>query len=166
MVVSVKDITPVTVTDKMSLGHVLDRRGIEQLPINGRSLTNLLVTVPGLDPAQVRSYGVRQGAHDFILDGAALSDPVDGEGANIRPPGLDTIQEFLVENNAPSAKFSRPTSIILSTKSGTNQWHGSLFETLRNNAFGKARAKTDLGTLPTLIRNEYGGTIGGPVLHP
>jgi hypothetical protein len=164
--VSVKDITPVTVTDTMSLGHVLDRRGIEQLPINGRNLTNLLVTVPGLDPAQVRSYGVRQGAHDFILDGAALSDPVDGEGANIRPPGLDTIQEFLVENNAPSAKFSRPTSIILSTKSGTNQWHGSLFETLRNNAFGKARAKTDLGALPTLIRNEYGGTIGGPVRIP
>ena len=47
--VSVKDITPVTVTDKMSLGHVLDRRGIEQLPINGRNITNLLVTVPGLD---------------------------------------------------------------------------------------------------------------------
>jgi hypothetical protein len=41
-----------------------------------------------------------------------------------------------------------------------------LFETLRNNAFGKARAKTDLGVLPTLIRNEYGGTIGGPVLIP
>ena len=47
--VSVKDITPVTVTDKMSLGHVLDRRGIEQLPINGRNITNLLVTVPGLE---------------------------------------------------------------------------------------------------------------------
>ena len=85
--VSVKDITPVTVTDTMSLGHVLDRRGIEQLPINGRNITNLLVTVPGLDTAQIRSYGVRQGAHDTILDGAALSDPVDGEGLNIRPPG-------------------------------------------------------------------------------
>src|SRR5436190_80852 len=164
--VSVQDITPVTVTDKMSLGHVLDRRGIEQLPINGRNITNLLVTVPGLDTGQIRSYGVRQGAHDTILDGAALSDPVDGEGLNIRPPGLDTIQEFLVENNAPSAKFSRPTSIILTTRSGTNQWHGSLFETARNNAFGKARAKTDLGVLPTLIRNEYGGTIGGPVWIP
>ena len=54
----------------------------------------------------------------------------------------------------------------MTTKSGTNQWHGSLFETLRNNAFGKARAKTDLGALPTLIRNEYGGTIGGPVWIP
>jgi hypothetical protein len=86
--VSVKDITPVTVTDTMSLGHVLDRRGIEQLPINGWNVTNLLVTVPGLDTAQIRSYGVRQGAHDTILDGAALSDPVDGEGLNIRPPGL------------------------------------------------------------------------------
>src|SRR5437764_539031 len=84
----------------------------------------------------------------------------------VRPPGLDTIQEFLVENNAPSAKFSRPTSIILTTKSGTNQFHGTLFETLRNNAFGKARAKTDLGVLPTLIRNEYGGTVGGPVWIP
>jgi hypothetical protein len=165
IVVAVKDVTPVVVTET-SLGHVLDRRGIEQLPINGRSIVNLLATVPGLETAQIRSYGLRQGAHDFLLDGAALSDPVDGEGANIRPPGLDTIQEFLVENNAPSAKFSRPTSIILTTRSGSNQWHGSLFETLRNNAFGKARAKTDLGVLPTLIRNEYGGTIGGPVLIP
>ena len=164
--VVVKDITPVTVTDSMSLGHVLERQRIEQLPINGRSITNLLQTVPGLEPSQVRSYGVRQGAHDFILDGSALSDPVDGEGTTIRPPGLDTVQEFLVENNASSAKFSRPTNVVMTTKSGTRQLHGTLFETLRNNAFGKARAKTDLGVLPTLIRNEYGGTAGGPVRIP
>jgi Carboxypeptidase regulatory-like domain len=164
--VSVTDVTPVVVTDRPDLGHVLERQRIEQLPINGRSITNLLQTVPGLEPGQVRSYGVRQGAHDFILDGAALSDPVDGEGTTIRPPGLDTIQEFLVENNASSAKFSRPTTIILTTRSGTNLFHGSLFETLRNNAFGKARSKTDVGVLPTLIRNEYGGTAGGPLYIP
>ena len=58
--VDVRDITPVTVTDRMSLGHVLDRRGIEQLPINGRSIVNLLVTVPGLEPGQIRSYGDRK----------------------------------------------------------------------------------------------------------
>ena len=164
--VTVNDATPVVVADRGDLGHVLERLRIEQLPINGRSITNLLQTVPGLEPNQVRSYGIRQGAHDFILDGAALSDPVDGEGTTIRPPGLDTVQEFLVENNASSAKFSRPTNIIVTTRSGTNQFHGSLFETLRNNAFGKARSKTDVGVLPTLIRNEYGGTAGGPLYIP
>jgi hypothetical protein len=164
--VEVKDITPVTTADTMSLGYVLERQRIEQLPINGRSITNLLQTVPGLEPGQVRSYGIRQGAHDFILDGSALSDPVDGEGTFIRPPGLDTIQEFVVDNNASSAKFSRPTNVVMTTKSGTNQLHGTLFETHRNNAFGKARSKTDLGVLPTLIRNEYGGTAGGPLWIP
>jgi len=165
--VVVRDIVPVTSVDTMSLGHVLERRRIEQLPLNGRSITGLLATVPGMEGGQSRAYGTRVGATDYFLDGAAMSDPVDGEGTTIRPPSLDTVQEFAVENNAPSAKFSRPTSVVLTTKSGTNQLHGTLFETNRNNAYGKARSKDDLGsTFPKLIRNEYGGTAGGPVFIP
>jgi len=88
------------------------------------------------------------------------------EGTVIRPPGLDTIQEFKVENNAASAKYSRMTNIIMSTKSGTNRVHGAAFETNRNNAYGKSRSRTDFGAFPELSRNEFGANLGGPVYIP
>jgi len=106
------------------------------LPLNGRDIQQLLVTVPGLDVAtanQVRSWGMMAGAHNYFLDGAVLEEPMWEEGTVISPAGLDTIQEFKVENNATSAKYSRMTNIIMSTKSGTNQLHGAAFETNRNN---------------------------------
>src|SRR5882762_31781 len=157
------------VVDSPTLGHVLERQRIEQLPLNGRDIQQLLVTVPGLDVAtanQVRSWGMMAGAHNYFLDGAVLEEPMWEEGTVIRPPGLDTIQEFKVENNATSAKYSRMTNIVMSTKSGTNQLHGAAFETNRNNAYGKSRARTDFGAFPELSRNEYGANLGGPVIIP
>ncbi len=72
-----------------------------------------------------------------------------------------------MENNASSAKFTRPTSVIMSTKSGTNAVHGSAFETTRNNSIGLARSRTDFYTqAPHLIRHEYGASAGGPVYIP
>ena len=72
------------------------------------------------------------------------------ESTVIRPPGLDTIQEFKVENNGSSAKYTRMTNIVMSTKSGTNQVHGSAFEANRDNRYGKSRSRTDFGTFPDL----------------
>lgn len=169
--ITVSDVTPVVVNDSPALGHVLERQRIEQLPLNGRSIDNLLVTVPGLESPkpfslQVRSWGLMAGAHDYYLDGAALSEQMWAEGTIPRPPGLDTIQEFKVENSASSAKYKRMTSIILSTKSGTNDLHGTAFETNRNNAYGKARSRTDFGEFPKLSRNEFGANLGGPVFIP
>jgi hypothetical protein len=162
--VEVQDVTPMITTDNPTLGHVLERQRIEQLPINGRFITSLLVTVPGMEG--LRAYGEREGSQELVLDGAALSDRNTG-GPVRRPPGLDTIQEFKVENNSSSAKFNRPTTIIMSTKSGTNELHGSLFETHRNNAIGKARRREDFyEKAPQLVRNEYGGSVGGPVIIP
>ena len=90
-----------------------------------------------------------------------------GSGTISRPPSLDSIEEFHVEVNATSAKFSRPTSVILVTKSGSNAIHGSLFETNRDNAYGVARARDNFtNTAAKLIRNEFGGTVGGPVWIP
>ena len=160
---------PQLVVDNPTLGHVLERQRIEQLPLNGRDIQQLLVTVPGLDVAtanQVRSWGMMAGAHNYFLDGAVLEEPMWEEGTVIRPPGLDTIQEFKVENNATSAKYTRMTNIIMSTKSGTNQVHGAAFATNRDNAYGKARSRTDFGAFPELSRNEYGANLGGPVYIP
>jgi hypothetical protein len=162
--VEVMDVTPMVTVDNPTLGHVLERQRIEQLPINGRFITSLLVTVPGMEGS--RAYGEREGSQEFVLDGAALSDR--NTGGNIRrPPGLDTIQEFKVETNNSSAKFNRPTTIIMSTKSGTNDLHGAAFWTHRNNAIGKARQRQDFYSKPPqLIRNEFGVSSGGPVYLP
>ena len=153
-----------TTLDSPTLGHVLERQRIDQLPINGRNVFSLLQTVPGMEG--IRAYGLREGSQELILDGSAIGDRVYG-GTPRRPPGLDTIQEFKVENNNSSAKFTRPTTVVMSTKSGSNDLHGSLFETHRNNAIGKARARQDFyAKPPQLIRNEYGGSAGAPFYSP
>src|SRR5262249_40613051 len=71
--VTVEESTPLVSTDNTSLGTVLERRRIEQLPINGRNIANLLILIPGME-SSTRAYGVRLGAHDFFFDGAALTD--------------------------------------------------------------------------------------------
>ena len=127
-------------------------------------------TVPGVTfdvDGSLRTFGTRVGTHDVILDGAALTDQLYGGGSVTRPPSLDSIQEFHVEVNSSSAKFTRQTSIIMTTKGGTNEIHGSLFETNRDNGYGVARARDNFtNTAAKLIRNEYGGTVGGPVFIP
>src|SRR6185295_5408340 len=128
--VAVKDVTTMVQTDNPTLGATLERMRIEQLPINGRSLTTLLQTVPGQEGT--RAFGLRDFSFEMVLDGAALADRYSWNTVTARQPGLDSVQEFRVENNASSAKFSRPTSIIVTTKSGTNSLHGSAFETNRN----------------------------------
>jgi hypothetical protein len=163
--VAVADVTPMVQTDTPTLGHVLERTRIEQLPINGRSLTTLLQTIPGQEGT--RAFGLRDFSFEMVLDGAALADRYSWNLVTARQPGLDSVQEFRVENNNSSAKFARPTSIIVTTKSGTNTLHGSLFETNRNSGIGVARQRQDSFTkAPFLNRNEFGASVGGPVYIP
>jgi hypothetical protein len=166
----VKDITPLVNTENPSIGHVLERQRIEQLPINGRAITNLLyATVPGVESsanAGMRAYGMRMGTMVFVFDGTQHNEVWEGWSQQ-RPPGLDAVEEFKVEINSASAKFTRPATMIVSSKSGTNQFHGALFETNRNNAIGKARQRQDTYTkAPYLNRNEFGFSAGGPVYVP
>ena len=161
--VSVQDVTPMLVVDNATLGHVLERQRIEDLPINGRYIQSLLETVPGM--VGWRAYGGTMGQLEWTQDGAVVSG--NFEPVIARPPGLDTIEEFKVENSSSSAKFTRPSTVVISTKSGTNLLHGALFETARNNAIGVARARTDFYTKPPhLVRNEFGASAGGPVFLP
>ncbi len=163
--VAVRDVTPMMQVDNPTLGHVLERTRIEQLPINGRALTALLQTVPGQEGT--RAFGLRDFSFEMVLDGAALADRYSWNLVTNRQPGLDSIQEFKVENNSSSAKFARPTSIIVTTKGGTNSIHGTAFETNRNSGFGVARARQDTFTkAPFLNRNEFGASVGGPVYLP
>jgi hypothetical protein len=83
-------------------------------------------------------------------------------------PDPDSVQEVKIETLNSSAQFATPATAIITTKSGTNQFHGSLFETHRNNAIGIARARQDPPDFaaPHLIRNEFGASVGGPIIVP
>ncbi|MBM3726435.1 MAG: TonB-dependent receptor [Acidobacteria bacterium] len=161
------DVTPLLTTTNATLSTVLERERIEQLPLNGRFITNLLyMTTPGVEAGSVpRVYGLRY-ATELLQDGAVLENR-EWQSIPARPPGLDTIAEFRSETNNSSAKFNRPGTFMITTRSGTNEWHGSLFETMRNSGFGVARARQDFYLKPPhLVRNEFGASLGGPVLLP
>jgi hypothetical protein len=164
-VVVAADVTPLLTTTQATIANVVERERIDQLPLNGRLFTGLIAqTTPGVEGDRVN--GMRSTAMEFVQDGATLNQRNVG-GNPARPPGLDTINEFRVETSVSSAKYNRPASTIVSTKSGTNEWHGSLFHTLRNNGIGVARRRQDFfSQAPQLIRNEYGASIGGPVQLP
>lgn len=163
--VAVQDVTPMVTVDNPTLGAVLERERIDQLPLNGRALTNLLGTVPGME--NLRAYGLRNFSFEFTLDGASLSDRYGYYNITLRQPGMDSVQEFRVENNNSSAKFTRPTTVVVTTKGGTNELHGTVFETNRNNGYGLARRRQEYySKAPFLNRNEFGASAGGPVYIP
>lgn len=159
------EITPLLTTTQATIANVVERERIDQLPLNGRLFTNLIAqTTPGVEGDRVN--GMRATSMEFVQDGATLNQRNVG-GQPARPPGLDTINEFRVETSVSSAKYNRPSSTIVSTRSGSNEWHGSLFHTLRNNGIGVARRRQDFFSKPPqLIRNEYGVSLGGPVILP
>ena len=165
------DVTPLLTLNSSTLANVLERTRIEELPLNGRFLQNLvLVTVPGLEGSGATPHvnGLTRSAIVFLQDGVNLENrEEDNALIGSRPPGIDTVQEFRVETINSSAKMNRPATVIISTKSGTNQFHGALFETARNNAVGVARRREEFyAKPPQLVRNEFGASAGGPVRIP
>src|SRR5436309_14350572 len=107
---------------------------------------------------------MKVGSTEMLLDGISYVDRFGGGISRVQP-GLDTIQEFRIETAGSGAQNSRPATIELVTRSGTNQIHGAAFETLRNNADGlRTRVRQDFGDAAKLIRNEYGVWAGGPVI--
>ena len=168
------DVTPLLHTTSATLSSVVERQRIEELPLNGRYFQQLVtLTTPGLEvgqsaggPGSPQPYGLRDGSVQFVQDGVSITD-ANVSAITTRPPGMDSIQEWRVVMSVPSARYSAPATTVVSTRSGTNEWHGGLFYTGRNNGFGVARQRQDFYTKPPqLIRNEYGASLGGPVKLP
>ncbi len=166
----IANAAPLATTTSATLAQVTDRARLDQLPISGRMFQSLVnQTTPGVDGASAspRVWGIKWGM-EFVQDGAVLLNRDVGEIAG-RPPGMDTIEEFRVETNNSSAKMNRPGTVIVNTRAGTNDLHGSIFEIARNNnlGFGVARQRQDRWTRPPhLVRNEFGASAGAPVYIP
>src|SRR6266576_6810594 len=108
---------------------------------------------------------------EYSQDGAPMTNRNFGGEANSAQatlPDPDSVQEAKFETLNSSAQFSTPATVILTTKSGTNQVHGSAFETARNNYFGIAKARQNPSDFaaPHLVRNEFGASVGGPIWIP
>jgi len=158
--------------DSGTVNTQLDAARIAQLPQNGRNVLGLAQnTVPGLEAGGTRANGLMGEAMEYSQDGAPMTNRNFGGEANTAQstlPDPDAVQEARFETLNSNAQFATPATVILTTKSGTNQFHGSVFETARNNYFGIAKARQDPANLvaPKLIRNEFGGSIGGPISIP
>jgi len=158
-------VAPIT-TESVEVSDVKDYQRIRQLPLNGRDVANLFNLTPGVEGGgNARVNGLKVGSLEITQDGASVVDRFGGGIARLRP-GLDTIQEFRIETIGSSAQYSRPATVTLVTRSGTNEFHGSVFETHRNNAGGlRARQRQDGETSAKLIRNEYGASGGGRIIR-
>ena len=158
--------------DSGTVSTQLDSSRIDQLPQNGRNVLGLAQnTVPGVEANGTRANGLMQEGMEYSQDGAPMTNRNfggEGNSAQATLPDPDSVQEAKFETLNSSAQFSTPATVILTTKSGTNQIHGSVFETARNNYFGIAKARQNPSNFaaPHLVRNEFGGSVGGPIFIP
>jgi len=151
----------------------IDSRSMRELPLNGRNPLELVVLTPGADFTDTDTVvgqqdntgitvnGLRATYNNYQLDGAGFNNPHFGSAPTL--PNPDTLQEFTVQSSNFSARESRAGAVVqLSTRSGSNQYHGSVFEFLRNDKLN-ARNFFSLRR-STFKRNQFGATMGGPVI--
>jgi hypothetical protein len=186
-VVTVSDAAQLLETDSSERGQVIGTREVENLPLNGRAYADLAALVPGVrrnvlenttDSSRDASFNVngqRSEFNNFLLDGVdnnAYGTSNQGFSNQAIPPSPDAISEFRVETDNYSAEFGRSAGAVInvSIRSGTNQFHGKAYDYIRNTAFNAIgpftppnNPLTGSPQKPILIRNQFGGTLGGPV---
>ncbi len=161
-------------TENSTIGATVTGQAIFELPLNGRDTLDLLKTQPGVSPGNMDSSaagsysigGMRTDSVTYLLDGGLNNDLLDN--GVVADPNPDAVAEFRVLENNYSAEYGRNAGGIVSvvTKSGTNQFHGTGYDYLRNNFFDANSFFNNQQNLPVpvLKRNQYGGTIGGPII--
>ena len=182
-VVQISSDSPLLETRSSSVQQLVEERTINALPLNGRNPTFLAQLSPGVTFAQndsrnlqasgsLAANGARRSQNNYLLDGmddnAAIADLVN-QGQYVVMPPPDALREFTVQTSTYSAEFGHSAGAVLnvSTKSGDNRLHGNVWEYLRNSALD-ARDRFVLPTQrkPEFRQNQFGGTIGGPVVLP
>ena len=182
--VSVTAEAPLVNTTSASLGALVDAQAVSDLPLNGRNFIDLTFLQPGIARQEnmtsggtfVGSWYSSNGApvrsNSYMIDGTAMVNVLGGSSGSMANTtlGIEGIQEWRVITNTLSAEYGMTmgSQMTIVTKSGTNRFHGSLFEYLRNSVFD-ARNFFDVRTdvtpdrLPPFKRNNFGGSVGGPL---
>src|SRR5688572_2349606 len=165
---------PLVQTEDSSVGFVIDNKKVTELPLNGRRFEQLVQLVPGSVQAAEGSLNANRGlfniagqpevSSSFLLDGVDNIDPVVRIYAY--RPSIDLIQEFKVQTSTYSAEFGRNSGAVVNvtTRSGTNEIHGSAWEFHRNAALNaKNFFDSPTAKIPHLVKNQFGVSIGGPI---
>jgi Carboxypeptidase regulatory-like domain/TonB-dependent Receptor Plug Domain/TonB dependent receptor len=169
------------------ISAVVNATTVRELPLNGRSWTDLATLQPGVNAIQTQPTfaagtdrgnrgfgqqltisGARPQQNNYRLDGVSINDYSNGApgsvlGGNL---GVDAIQEFSVLTSNYSAEYGKTSGGVINaiTRSGTNEIHGSVYEFLRNSALD-ARNFFDADKIPPFKRNQFGGAVGGPIIE-
>ena len=181
--VQVENQAAVLRTNDASVGEVVEPTAIRNLPLNGRMLIDLVLTTPGSHeshgaqtgdmsplywrPGQrsaVSIGGNRPNANYFLLDGATNTDPTFNT-LNLSP-SPDSVQEFKVQTGSYNAEMGGAGGgqINIVTRTGSNEFHGTGYEFLRNNVFD-ARTFNEMDSDMHLVRNNFGASLGGPIIR-
>jgi hypothetical protein len=184
--VEVQELAPTVDLTTSTVGGFVGRDAVVQLPLNGRDWTQLATLQPGVDsvgsiqantgsPDRARrGYGVqmtisgsRPTQNNYRIDGISVNDYTNGgpgsvEGSTL---GVEAVQEFSVLTSNYSAEYGRTSGGVINalTKSGTNSYHGDVYEFLRNSALD-ARNYFDPAQIPAFRRNQFGASLGGPIV--
>jgi hypothetical protein len=171
-IVEVTAATPLLQTTGGTESFVVDGKKVATLPLDGRNFVPLVALSPGvaLPPGSTASpsvlpriNGSRPRTSEYIYDGVSVLQPEPGQAAYY--PILDAMQEFRVQINSYSAEYGRSNGgvIQVNTKSGTNDFHGSVFEYFRNETLNARNFFAPAGPKPPFKRNQYGFVLGGPI---
>jgi len=168
--ITVNGDAPILRAATPSLGMVVPNETVTQVPLNGRTFISLAALAPGVtlppNSQLPRINGGRPRTNEYLFDGISVLQPEPGQVAYF--PVIDAIQEFKVETNSPPAEFGRFNGgvINLTTKSGANAFHGNGFEFFRNQDLNARNYfQRSLPTTPDYNRNQFGGTLGGPIVQ-
>jgi carboxypeptidase family protein len=183
--VSVWGDTSMVSTTTQDISGLVDEQAVKELPLNGRSYDLLLPLNPGIvnftsqktggtgisNSSTGNNFAVsgnRPQQNIFLLNGVEYTGAAENNmqpgGASGQLLGVDAVREFNVERDSYGAEFGKHpgAQVIIVTQSGANQWHGGLFEFLRNNALDGSNF-FDQGSAPPFQRNQFGGSLGGPI---
>ncbi|MBO0798939.1 MAG: TonB-dependent receptor, partial [Blastocatellia bacterium] len=179
--VTVESSAPAINTTSAALSGLVTKDEIRDLPLNGRSFQQLALLQTGVSAAlaagndpiggrtpKISINGARPEQNNFLLDGTDINNVYNKTPGSVAGVllGVEAILEFQVLTNAYSAEFGRSAGGVINavTRSGTNQYHGSLFEFHRNSAFdAKNYFDRQDQPIPPFKRNQFGGVIGGPI---
>jgi hypothetical protein len=177
--IEVVAVSPLLESSNASIGQVIDTQAVSDMPLNGRNYLDLAKLAIGVAEAAdgdraatggaFVANGVRSDLNNFILDGVDNNAKIVDLSSNtnvVVQPSVDALMEFKVETNTYSAEYGHSAGAVVNAtiRSGTNKYHGTVFEFLRNDKID-ARGYFLPATNPTpeLRRNQYGATFGGPV---
>ncbi len=166
---------PLVQADTSSTGAVIENKQVQELPLNGRQYYSLAYLTPGTSkPVQGSALSFRGGfnvagssetSNNYTLDGFDNNDPAINDPTYL--PSIDQIQEFKLLTGVYSAEYGINSGgqLLVTTKSGSNSFHGTAFEYFRNQIFDAKNYFIGAQQKPSYQRSQFGGTLGGPIIR-